>query len=526
MYSTISNPMVYHAALYARLSRDDEREGASQSIANQISLLKDFSSTNRLSVYNTYVDDGFSGTSFDRPAFKQMIQDIEAHKVNMVITKDLSRLGRDYILTGHYMERFFPEHQVRYISLLDGIDTGTESAANDITPFRAIMNDMYAKDISKKVKSVKHNKQQKGYFIGGKPPYGYKAHPDGKFKFVIDEEAASIVKRIFSMALDGTSCRKIAGTLNAEQIPSPSTYAGVKIGRRGPYSGLWSSERISAMLQNEVYIGNMVQGRTVSVSYKSKKYIKLPKEQWIVVPHTHEPIIDPETFQKVGELIRCRNHIRCRSYDYLLKGLIYCHECGYPLGVMNCAKADHAENLYFICRTYQRFSTSGVCTCHCCNVDEITKAVLQKIQDVCSSCLVESDLLSAARQVMEKEKSYDPISIEANAVRSKLDAMANNLEQMYSDRLEGVLAPEDFRRLYEKLKIQRDQLQQRLVKLQRRQKVSATANIDARELARRFMQEGPCSRELLTALVQRIELSEDRELYIQFRFKNMNSKES
>ena len=221
MYLEISNPMDYHAALYIRLSKEDENEGPSESVNNQQSLLNEFVQQHRLTVFDTYIDDGWSGTNFDRPNFQRMIADIEAKKVNMVITKDLSRLGRDYILTGHYMERYFPEHRVRYISLLDGIDTGVDSTANDITPFRAIMNDMYAKDISKKISSVKHDKQRKGLFIGGKPVYGYKMHPSEKNKIVIDEDAAPIVRRIFGMSLEGVSCRQIAVQLNTEGVPTP-----------------------------------------------------------------------------------------------------------------------------------------------------------------------------------------------------------------------------------------------------------------------------------------------------------------
>ena len=234
MYNEISSPMDYHAALYIRLSKEDESEGPSQSVTNQQSLLEEFVQKHRLQVYDTYIDDGWSGTSFDRPAFRRMVADIEAGRVNMVITKDLSRLGRDYIMTGHYMERYFPEHRVRYISLLDGIDTGVESSANDITPFRAIMNDMYAKDISKKIKSVKRDKQRKGQFIGGKPVYGYKMHPTEKNKIVIDEEAAPTVRRIFTMALDGMSCRQIAAALNGEGVPTPAAYCGWNMGRKGP----------------------------------------------------------------------------------------------------------------------------------------------------------------------------------------------------------------------------------------------------------------------------------------------------
>ena len=300
MYLEISNPMDYHAALYIRLSKEDESEGPSQSVQNQESLLREFVQQHRLSVYDTYIDDGWSGTSFDRPAFQRMIADIEAKKVNMVITKDLSRLGRDYILTGHYMERYFPEHRVRYISLLDGIDTGVDSTANDITPFRAIMNDMYAKDISKKIKSVKRDKQRKGQFIGGKPVYGYKMHPTEKNKIVIDEEVAPVVRRIFALALSGMSCRNIATLLNQEGVPTPATYANLPVARPGPYTGLWSSERISDMLQNETYIGNMVQGRSVKISYKSKKCLKQDPANWVVVEGTHEPLVDRRPFRRCG----------------------------------------------------------------------------------------------------------------------------------------------------------------------------------------------------------------------------------
>ena len=364
MYLEIGDPMAYHVALYIRLSKEDESEGPSQSVTNQKSLLEEFVKQYKLSVYDIYIDDGFSGTSFDRPAFQRMIADIEAKKVNMVITKDLSRLGRDYIMTGHYMERYFPEKRVRYISLLDGIDTGVESTANDITPFRAIMNDMYAKDISKKIKSVKRDKQKKGQFIGGKPMYGYKMHPTEKNKIIIDEEVAPIVRRIFAMALDGMSCRKIAATLNEEGIPTPATYANLPVGNPGPYTGLWSSERISDMLQNETYIGNMVQGRMVKANYKSKKCLRQPKEKWVIVENTHEPLIDKEIFQKVRMLVESRKYTRSRTYDYLLKGLVFCRECGYPLATINRKNAAGEDRLFFVCRTYQRFTKAGVCTCH------------------------------------------------------------------------------------------------------------------------------------------------------------------
>lgn len=519
MFFNINDPIDYRAALYVRLSREDEREGTSQSIDNQISLLTEFCHENRLLIYQTYVDDGFTGTNFDRPAFKQMIRNIEEQKVNMVITKDLSRLGRDYIMTGHYIERYFPEHQIRYISLLDGVDTGVESSTNDITPFRAIMNDMYAKDISKKILSVKHNKQKNGLFIGGKPPYGYKAHPDGKYKLVIDENAAPIVRRIFSMALSGSSCRQIATILNNERVPSPSVYAGLTAGRKGPYNGLWSSERISAMLQNETYIGNLVQGRFVSISYKSKISEKRPPDEWTVVKNTHEPIIDEETFHKIGELLRGRRRQKRRSYDYLLKGLIFCHECGYPLGVINCPRADKKDNLYFICRTYQRFSKSGTCTCHYNRIDEVTEAVVEKVKQVCGKYLTEPLLAAEAKKSLNKEVMEDPVEKEIRSLESKLRSITKSMDNEYNKRLAAGVALEAFQQRYGKLKSQRDQIGQKLQKLKAMQKPSASALVDAQQLARKFIQIAPYNRDLLTSLIERIEISEEKEIYITFRVK-------
>jgi len=522
MYLEISDPMAYHVALYIRLSKEDETEGPSQSVTNQKSLLEEFVKQHRLSVYDIYIDDGFSGTSYDRPDFQRMIADIEAKKVNMVITKDLSRLGRDYIMTGHYMERYFPEKRVRYISLLDGIDTGIESSANDITPFRAIMNDMYAKDISKKIKSVKRDKQRKGQFIGGKPMYGYKMHPTEKNKIVIDEEVAPIVRRIFAMALDGMSCRKIAATLNEEGIPTPATYANLPVGNPGPYTGLWSSERISDMLQNETYIGNMVQGRMVKVNYKSKKCLRQPREKWVIVENTHEPLVDRETFQKVRLLVESRKHTRSRTYDFLLKGLIFCHECGYPLATLNRKNAAGEERLFFVCRTYQRFTKAGVCTCHSIKEQTVTEAVLAKVREVCQAYLNADELLQMAQKSVEAARAADSTEAEIQSLRGKIDTMTVNLDRMYMDKLSGILGEDDFQRIYLKVKADRSKLEGQLKELEKKKESPAKAEDEAKALVQRFLDSACASRELLVSLIERIELSEDKQLYIKFRFKQLN----
>ena len=522
MYLEISDPMEYHAALYIRLSKEDESEGPSQSVQNQESLLREFVQQHRLSVYDTYVDDGWSGTSFDRPDFQRMIADIEAKKVNMVITKDLSRLGRDYIMTGHYMERYFPEHRVRYISLLDGIDTGVDSTANDITPFRAIMNDMYAKDISKKIKSVKRDKQRKGQFIGGKPVYGYKMHPTEKNKIVIDEEAARVVRRIFALALSGMSCRNIATLLNQEGVPTPATYAGLPVARPGPYTGLWSSERISDMLQNETYIGNMVQGRSVKISYKSKKCLKQDPANWVVVEGTHEPLVDGETFRKVRMLVNSRKHTRSRTYDFLLKGLIFCHECGHPLAVLNRKNARGEDVLYFVCRTYQRFTKAGVCTCHSIKEKTVTDAVIAKVREVCQAYLNPDELLPVAQEAVENARKQSSLESELQALQSKIDSLTASLDRMYTDRLSGLLPEADFQRIFSRIKLERKQLEEKRRELELDKKSPVRGEDRAKELVQRFIETAGESRELLVSLIERVELTEDKEVIIKFRFAQLD----
>ena len=521
MYLEISNPMDYHVALYIRLSKEDENEGPSESVTNQKSLLDEFVRKHRLSVHDVYVDDGWSGTNFDRPDFQRMIADIEAKKVNMVITKDLSRLGRDYIMTGHYMERYFPEKRVRYISLLDGIDTGVDSTANDITPFRAIMNDMYAKDISKKIKSVKRDKQRKGQFIGGKPMYGYKMHPTEKNRIVIDDEAAPIVRRIFSMALEGASCRQIATTLNDEGIPTPATYCGWNMGRKGAYAGLWSSERVTEMLKNETYIGNMVQGRMVKISYKSKKCIRQDRSDWVVVENTHEPLIDRETFKKVQMLINSRKHTRSRTYDFLLKGLIFCHECGYPMAVINRPTASGEERLFFVCRTYQRFTKAGICTCHSIKEQTVTEAVLAKVQEVCGAFLNPNELQPIAVLALEEARKAESHETEIQALQSKISSMTANLDKMYMDRLSGLLAEADFERIYQRIKGERTALEDKLREMEAQKECPVSTEDQARELVQRFVGSACVNREMLVSLIERIELTEDKKIIIKFRFREL-----
>lgn len=473
--------------------------------------------------YLTLSDDGFSGTSFERPDFERMIADIEAKQVNMVITKDMSRLGRDYIYTGYYMERYFPEHGVRYVSLLDNYDSEVDGYTSDMGPFKAVVNDMYAKDVSKKVTSVKHDKQDKGLFIGGKAAFGYKKSPTEKNVIVVDEPAAKIVRDIFQWALEGKSCREIAMMLNRQNVPTPAAYAGINLSVKGPYSGKWSAERISFMLQNEVYTGSMVQGRMRKVSYKSKKCRKLPREEWKVVEGTHEPLVDRAVFEKVAMLIESRKRTRTRTYDYLLKGIIFCHECGYPLGVINRTLAGNRRTLYFVCRTYQRFTEYQTCTCHCARVEDVTEAVLEQVREICKRYVDRLDLeeiTGEAQKRLQAEKRR--LGQDIADMKNRLEGIQSKIDQSYNDRLSGMVDEDVFQRAYKNLKEEQAVLRRKIQALENSGKDEVQLDTQkVKELAQTFLDAEEYSRELLVSLIERIELSENKEVTIFFRFKEL-----
>ena len=267
---------VFKVGIYIRLSREDGDKLESESVSNQRNILQRYIKENQYIFIDEYVDDGISGTTFKRPEFKRMISDIEERRINMVITKDLSRLGRDYIKTGYYIENYFPENQVRYVAILDGVDTFLDTTNNDVTPFKAIINDMYAKDISKKIKGVLKEKELKGEYLGSYAPYGYKKSSTQKNKLEIDTNVAYIVKRIFELYSEGNGVQRISTILDKDNIQPPSKYLNMSHQRE-----TWSSRSIRAILINEAYIGNTVQNKCTSISYKIKKKRKKSQEEYI-----------------------------------------------------------------------------------------------------------------------------------------------------------------------------------------------------------------------------------------------------
>ena len=513
----ITNPADYKVGLYIRLSdEDDGIETQSESVVNQQKILNEFARRERLRVVDTYIDDGWTGTNFDRPSFQRLVRDIEAGRINMVVTKDLSRLGRDYITTGHYLERYFPEHRVRYIAIDNGVDTGDKSAANDMIPFLSVVNDMYAKDISRKVRSVLETKQRNGEYIGSKPPYGYKRDPQNHGRLIIDEEAAQTVRHIFDMAVAGYGLTRITRELNEHGVPSPAVYSHKKD------SCLWDRTYVRRLLKNVVYTGVLAQGRTTKVNYKSKMHVKVPPEKWAVTANAHQPIVSQEIFDAARRNLESRKQTRDRTHDYLLKGMLFCHECGHKIGIEN-----RKNKLYTICG-YYRYApppmSSNVCSKHRMLLDGVTEAVVNTVREICETYLDPRRMEEIATTLIDEDRERSVLTDNMSKLKTKLDAMTKRIDKIYADRLDGLLAEDDFDRLYKKLCDERQRLRDQLREAQSRSEHVSQDAAMARELAQRFIDEAP-NREVLLALVDRIELTADKRIIIKFRFAGMQNQE-
>lgn len=318
-------------ALYCRISREDELIKESSSIETQKAYLKRYANQNKF--YNTryYVDNGYSGTNFERPGFKELKIDVENGLVNIVITKDLSRLGRDYLSTGYYIEHYFPLYDVRYIAINDQVDTDKKD--NDLAPFRNIMNEWYARDISKKIRSAYHTKALNGEFTGAYPPYGYDKNPKNKHQLIINTKKAKIVKQIYKLYLEGVSIYKISRELKESRVLTPradlfrssGTYESVHT-TKYPYE--WAPQTVMNILLNEVYIGTLVSNKNQTKTFKTKQLKRNPKSEWISTHNKHEPIIDTITFLKVQEIAMKNKRLPMTPHINVLKGKVRCNKCG------------------------------------------------------------------------------------------------------------------------------------------------------------------------------------------------------
>ena len=317
----------YKTAVYMRLSRDDGDDRESESISYQRKIIYDFiekSMQDKFIIIDDYIDDGYTGTNFNRPDFKRLIEDIEKGKVNCIITKDLSRFGRDHIMSGYYLENYFREKNIRYIAINDNMDSKDDNSY-DMLSFKLSFNDYYPRDISKKIRKVKIMKMQNGEYQAGQPPFGYRKSKTVKNKLEINPETAPIIKLIFDLYLSGISVRKIIQILYDRGIKTPAQYSGKKQYLKG--NDYWQRSFIQKILHNQVYTGAVVSHTTSKVSYKIKKCVRVPKKDWIIVENMHEPIISKEQFNEVQELMKKRTATRTRKHDHILKGIVKCGKC-------------------------------------------------------------------------------------------------------------------------------------------------------------------------------------------------------
>lgn len=342
----------FKAGLYLRLSKEDDGSGESVSIGTQRAILTEFCQSHQYEIGKIYIDDGYSGLNFSRPGFLEMLCDIENSLINMVVTKDLSRLGRDYIMTGYYSEIFFPSKGIRYIAIADHFDSAKRE--NDIAPFKNILNEMYARDISVKIKSAKHQRARQGWFIGSQTPYGYVTAPDNKHQLTVDPETADVVRLIFDLAERGLGNIAIARELKARQIVSPAAYKHLNGDTRFDHfttirNGTmcdWSSGTIGQMLKNPVYTGVLVSLKTESINCKTKQRAYTSPEDRIVTPNAHQAIITQEQFERIKQVREGRACPANKSRFNLFRGKLFCECCGHPLTISRKRLKGRVADIY------------------------------------------------------------------------------------------------------------------------------------------------------------------------------------
>lgn len=480
-------------ALYCRISLDDGGDNESMSISNQKSMLRDFAEKNGMFRYEYYVDDGYTGRNFNRPAFQRMIADIEAGKVGCVVTKDLSRLGRNYIEAGSYIEIFFPQHKVRYIAITDGVDSLTRQEM-DITPFKNILNDMYSRDISKKVLAGRMARSRQGKFCGGRPPFGLMRDPQDKGHLILDPETAPIIRKIYDYALDGMGSMRIAKRLMEEKIPITQVRANTEFGAN--YYA-WGVTRICHILRNPFYKGAHLVCRTHQKGIRSNTYDIIPRDQWEVIEGCHEAIVTPEEWQRVQELIDGRPTIMegnaCPYYN-IFHGIIYCATCGKSMQVRyeKVGRTDRnrftgkmrepIDRAYYICQTYNRMGCK-VCSSHKIEARDLYDLVLKDIQELAGQAMKDADAFYQ-RLSRRMESRYladtDGLHRERERLQSRNQEIDDMFLSLYTDKAKGILSEQRFLKLTAALEQEQEGNQCRLRELSDMERRSSEQESDVR----------------------------------------------
>lgn len=431
------------ACMYLRLSKDDGINSESNSITNQRELMQSYAKKSNLEIVKEYVDDGYSGTTYDRPALKDLMEEISKKNraFDIIIVKDLSRFGRDYIGAGTYIQKIFPQLHIRFISINDNYDSkhADMSDTNLILPIRNFINDSYARDISNKVKSSQKMKREKGEYIGSFAPYGYKKSEENKNKLIVDENVSDIIKSIFDMKLQGYSSKAIAEELNDLGIDSPKIYKenqglNYKGGFKVKKGRNWSAKAINRIIENEVYIGTMLQGKSATINYKNKKQIEKDKRDWVKVEHTHEGIISKEVFYIANRMLKRDLYNTKDKKTDLFSGMLFCKDCNSPL-VRRVVKYKEKEQVFYICSKYNKEKT---CTRHSMKKEDLEE-ILTGIFD---KYLIFHENLY--RKIQEIDVSKNITDTHIGILQREKEMTQNLLSSLYVDLKEDIISKEEY----------------------------------------------------------------------------------
>lgn len=440
----------YITGLYFRLSQEDERQGESVSIENQRAIVRKYAEEHGFTVYDEYIDDGVSGTTFERPQVQRLLDDAKAGVINTIIVKDLSRFGRNYIEVGQYVDYVFPSFGIRFIAIQDNVDTeNRESSAMEMMPIMNVFNEWHAANTSKKIRAVFREKAKEGVFHAKKAAYGYVKGADAKRTLLIDEETAPVVKRIFEMYASGTTPNQIAQTLNAENIPSPEKYANEKYGHKmhaGSF-GLWAQMSVVRVLQNMVYLGHLPQLRTTSVSYKNHKKYRKDQSEWVIVYNTHEPIVSQELWDKVRDREKsvAQGKKTKSGLTHPLSGFLFCADCGCKMKMRTFGRKSLPKPLYaFNCRNNEKYG-KVVCLSHFITAKTIEKIVLDDIRTMAQKITLDE---AAIREEYIRhnaelaDKAVKSAKKELQAKRKRIDELNRLIQLAYEDRARGKMPEE------------------------------------------------------------------------------------
>lgn len=457
----------YKAALYCRLSVDDGNFGGSVSIETQKILLEQYCKDHKITDYKFYCDDGCSGTNFDRPSFKKMLSDIDEGKINLVIVKDLSRFGRNYVEAGMYVQRF-TDSNIRFIAADDNYDSLVNS--DDLLfPIKNVVNEMYARDVSKKTKAAKKAKARDGQFIGSKAPFGYKIDPNDRHHLIVDEPAAQVVKRIFRLASEGVGYNKMAKIFREEKVLTPIAYFNLN---NPDYfkSDYWRKEfdwhvtSIRAILNNEVYLGKLVYGKQRNKSMKSKEKVRNPKEDWIVVENCHEPIITQELWDTVHKILNAKHRPAKAGEVQMFAGLLYCSDCGHCLTYSQKQRKDGSYHGAYSCWMYKTHGKE-YCASHYITFDTIYKLVLIDIQRNLFQYRKNTDkfksILSRKYQ-SDSQKQAEQITLEYEQKQKRCEELDKIISRLYEDNVLGRIGDERYESMSQSYELEQVEIKKAL----------------------------------------------------------------